>query len=51
MTFPAVLGLPAAKQRARELREQALAALARFDAHAAPLRDLVRFVVDRACEP
>ena len=51
VTFPAVLGLPAAKQRARELREQALAALARFDAHAAPLRDLVRFVVDRACEP
>jgi geranylgeranyl diphosphate synthase, type II len=50
-TFPAVLGLPAAKQRARELLAQALAALARFDARAEPLRDIARFTVERACEP
>jgi len=50
-TFPAVLGLPAAKQRARQLREQALAAIARFDARAEPLRGIVGFVVDRACAP
>ena len=50
-TFPAVIGLPAAKQRARELLEQALAALNRFDAQADPLRDIVRFVVGRACAP
>jgi len=49
-TFPAALGLPAAKQRARELREQALDAVSACDARAEPLRDLVRFVVGRACE-
>lgn len=47
-TFPAVLGLPAAKRRAAELREEALEALRGFDAAAEPLRGLVRFVVDRA---
>lgn len=50
-TFPAALGLPAAKQRARELRDQALGAVGAFDARAEPLRDIVRFVVGRACEP
>jgi geranylgeranyl diphosphate synthase type II len=49
-TFPAVLGLPAAKQRARELREQALGALARFDRRADPLRGIAHLVVGRACE-
>ena len=47
-TFPAVLGLPAAKARARELRDGALAAMGGFDARAELLRALVRFVVDRA---
>lgn len=47
-TFPAVLGLPAAKRRAGELRDEALAALVGFDAAAEPLRGLVRFVVERA---
>jgi geranylgeranyl diphosphate synthase type II len=47
-TFPAVLGMPAAKQRARELRAQALAALESLPAAADPLRDIVHFVVARA---
>jgi len=50
-TFPVVLGLPAAKQRARELLEQALVALRELDDRAEPLRDLARWVVARACEP
>jgi geranylgeranyl diphosphate synthase type II len=50
-TFPAVLGLPAAKQRARELLAQALEALGRFDARADPLRAIARSVVGRACDP
>jgi geranylgeranyl diphosphate synthase type II len=49
-TFPAVLGLPAAKARARELRDQALAALAGFTAAADPLRAMARFVVERAAD-
>jgi geranylgeranyl diphosphate synthase type II len=49
-TFPAVLGLPAAKQRARELRDRALLALEPFPPAAEPLRGLARFVVARACE-
>jgi len=49
-TFPAVLGLPAAKARARELRDQALAALGGFPAAADPLRAMARFVVERAAD-
>jgi len=50
-TFPAVLGAPAAKQRARELLAQALAAVESFDTRADPLRHLARVVVERACGP
>ena len=50
-TFPFVLGLPAAKQRARELLERAVAALERFDKRAAPLRGIARVAIGRACEP
>ena len=49
-TFPAVLGLAAAKTRARELRDEALAALDGMSAAADPLRALARFVVDRAAD-
>lgn len=49
-TFPAVLGLPAAKQRARGLLENALAELAPFSKAADPLRQIARFVVARACD-
>lgn len=47
-TFPAVLGVPAAKERARELRDNAIAALAGFGRSADPLRAIARFVVERA---
>jgi geranylgeranyl diphosphate synthase, type II len=50
-TFPAVLGLPAAKQRARELLDRGLEALSSFDDRADPLRDIARLVVGRACAP
>jgi geranylgeranyl diphosphate synthase type II len=49
-TFPAVLGLPAAKRRARELRDRALAAVADFPPTADPLRALAQLAVDRACD-
>lgn len=50
-TFPAVLGLPAAKRRARELLDRGLAAVQGFDVRAEPLRGIARFVVERACAP
>jgi geranylgeranyl diphosphate synthase type II len=49
-TFPAVLGLPAAKARARELLDGALGAIDAFPRAAQPLRELARFVVGRACD-
>jgi geranylgeranyl diphosphate synthase type II len=47
-TFPAVMGLPAAKERASDLLTQALDALAGFGHRAEPLRAIARFVVGRA---
>jgi geranylgeranyl diphosphate synthase type II len=49
VTFPAVLGLPAAKQRARDLLTQSLSELENFGAPAEPLREIARFLVGRAC--
>jgi geranylgeranyl diphosphate synthase type II len=46
-TYPALLGLAAAKTYALELRDQALHALRPFGAGAEPLRDLARYIVDR----
>lgn len=46
-TYPALLGLDAAKAYALELRDQALHALRPFDASAEPLRELARFIVER----
>jgi len=46
-TYPALLGLDAAKAYALELRDQALAALRPFDAAAEPLRHLARYIVER----
>jgi geranylgeranyl diphosphate synthase type II len=46
-TYPALLGMEAAKAYALELRDQALHALRPFGAAAEPLRDLARYIVDR----
>ena len=46
-TYPALLGLDAAKAYALELRDQALHALRPFDSAAEPLRDLARYIVER----
>ncbi|WP_347507441.1 (2E,6E)-farnesyl diphosphate synthase [Pseudomonas anguilliseptica] len=48
-TYPALLGLDAAKTYALELRDQALHALRPFDQAAEPLRDLARYIVERRC--
>ncbi|HLT04139.1 MAG TPA: farnesyl diphosphate synthase [Pseudomonas sp.] len=46
-TYPALLGITAAKAYALELRDQAHAALADFGAAAQPLRGLADFIVER----
>jgi geranylgeranyl diphosphate synthase type II len=46
-TYPALLGLDAAKAYALELRDLALHALRPFDASAEPLRELARYIVER----
>ena len=46
-TYPALLGLPAAKSYALELRDQAIAALSLWGESAEPLRALARFIVAR----
>ncbi|MNT23654.1 Farnesyl diphosphate synthase [compost metagenome] len=46
-TYPALLGLEAAKAYAIELRDQALVALSGFDDKAEPLRALARYIVER----
>lgn len=46
-TYPALMGMDAAKQLARQLHQQALDALAGFGATATPLRQLSEFIVAR----
>ncbi|VXC82264.1 geranyltranstransferase [Pseudomonas sp. 8Z] len=46
-TYPALLGLDAAKDYALELRDQALHALRLFGDSAEPLRELARYIVER----
>ncbi|MGE8465523.1 (2E,6E)-farnesyl diphosphate synthase [Pseudomonas putida] len=46
-TYPALLGLEAAKAYAIELRDQALFALQGFGENAEPLRALARYIVER----
>ena len=46
-TYPALLGLDAAKAYALELRDQALQALGTFGEAAEPLRQLARYIVER----
>jgi geranylgeranyl diphosphate synthase type II len=47
-TFPAVMGVPAAKERAGDLVEQAVAELEPFGRRAEPLRQIARYIVARA---
>ena len=46
-TYPALLGMDAAKAYALELRDMALSALQPFGESAEPLRNLARFIVER----
>ena len=47
-TYPSTVGLAASRNRAKELRDMAIAALAPLGARAAALEQLAGFVVDRA---
>jgi geranylgeranyl diphosphate synthase type II len=47
-TYPALLGLDGARERARELRDMALAALKSFGPEAQPLREIATYIVDRS---
>ncbi|MEI7817111.1 MAG: polyprenyl synthetase family protein [Desulfuromonadales bacterium] len=46
-TYPAVMGLVAAKEEAQSMMEEALKALDVFDAAAEPLREIARYIVQR----
>lgn len=46
-TYPAVIGMAAARQRARELHEEALESLAEFPDSADPLRWISRYIIER----
>jgi geranylgeranyl diphosphate synthase type II len=46
-TYPALLGLEGARQRARELHEDAIASLEGLDGRADPLRWLSQYIIDR----
>jgi geranylgeranyl pyrophosphate synthase len=46
-TYPSLLGLEQAKQKAGDLHQQALSALAQFDEQADPLRDLSAYIISR----
>lgn len=47
-TYPAILGLEQAKQKANELYESALSALSTFNHRAEPLRELAKYIVTRS---
>jgi geranylgeranyl pyrophosphate synthase len=46
-TYPAIIGLEASIKLAKELTDEAIDNLARFDDNAHPLRELARYVVER----
>ncbi len=46
-TYPAVMGLSAAKQEARAMMDEALGALEIFGAEADPLREIAKYIVSR----
>lgn len=47
-TYPALLGLAEARERARELNEMALSALQIFGQEAGPLRAIARYIIERS---
>jgi geranylgeranyl diphosphate synthase, type II len=51
VTYPAAVGMAKAKTRARELLDEALTALKSFPVAAEPLREIAKFVVERAVHP
>ena len=51
VTYPAAVGMDKAKHRARELLDEALDALGPLGLTAEPLRQIARFVVERAVQP
>ena len=51
VTYPAAVGMAKAKARARELLDEALVALKLFPVAAEPLRQIAKFVVERAVQP
>jgi geranylgeranyl diphosphate synthase type II len=46
-TYPAVVGLAAAKEAAERMMDEALRALEKFGAEAEPLREIARYIVQR----
>lgn len=48
VTYPALIGLSASRERAQELRDLAIAALAPLGEAAEPLKAIARFIVDRS---
>ncbi|MEE2729711.1 MAG: farnesyl diphosphate synthase [Pseudomonadota bacterium] len=48
VTYPSLLGLESARQKARDLCNNAVAALADFDQRAEPLRQLAHYIVSRS---
>jgi geranylgeranyl diphosphate synthase type II len=46
-TYPAVMGLAAAREEARSMMDEALRALEIFDTEAEPLREIARYIVQR----
>lgn len=47
-TYPSLMGLEAAREKAQALHQQALDALTDFDDRAAPLRDISAFIISRS---
>jgi geranylgeranyl pyrophosphate synthase len=47
-TYPALLGIDGAKDKASQLHQQSLIALEHFDDNAKPLRDLSKYIISRS---
>lgn len=50
VTYPAAVGMPNAKRKARELLDESLQALSSFSPAADPLRHIATFIVERAVQ-